>query len=331
VRGVVLKRLTRWRGMGTYVAGRLAAGIGTVLVVSVVVFVALHMVPGSYADILTGQTASPQVRAKVVAEYGLGQPLPVQYVKWLGHAVTGDLGASLGTGESVTDQLARRLPVTAELTLLALALTLIVGLPLALLAGMARTRTSRESSRFLGATAMSMPDFVLGSILVYLFSRYALGLRVGGYVPFVDDPAGNLRAMLLPALTLSVFGIAILVRTGRDAVASVLSSPHITAATARGESTAHIVRHHVLRNAAIPVVTVLAIYTGYLMGGAVIVENLFSLPGIGQSVLNGVTNRDYPIVQGTVLLAATAFIAINMLADFAYGAFDPRVVAGVRS
>jgi peptide/nickel transport system permease protein len=317
--------------MAGYVAGRLVAGLATLLVVTVVVFVALKLVPGDYSDIVGGATATPEAKARITADYGLDQPLPLQYVKWVGHAVTGDFGASLGTGEPVVDQLARRFPVTAELALLSLAFTVLVGLPLALLAGMARARWSRETSRLAGAIAMSVPDFVLGSVLVYVFSRYALGLRVGGYVPFVDDPVANLRVMLLPALTLTVFGVAIIVRTGRDSVAAVLSSPHITAATARGESTAHIVRHHLLRNAAIPMVTVLATYTGYLMGGAVIVENLFSLPGIGQSVLNGVTGRDYALVEGTVLVAAAAFITINMLADFAYGAIDPRVLTGGRS
>jgi len=320
-------RHARRRGLARYVAGRVAAGLLTLLAVSALVFVGLHMVPGGYADLLAGPTASPATRARIAADYGLDQPLPVQYVKWLGHAVTGDLGASLGTGVSVTEQLARRVPVTGELALLAVLFTLVVGLPLALLAGLARSRARRQGSRLLGAVAMSTPDFVLGSVLVYLFSTYALGLPVGGYVAFADDPLQNVRSMLLPAFTLGVFGVAILVRTGRDAVAGVMSSPHIAAATARGESTAHIVRHHVLRNAAIPVVTVLATYTGYLMGGAVIVENLFSLPGIGQSVLNGVSTRDYALVQGTVLVAAATFIAINLLADFAYGVIDPRVLA----
>jgi peptide/nickel transport system permease protein len=319
------------KAAGGYVLRRLAAGLATLLVVSIVVFVGLHLVPGGYADVVGGPLATPEAKAKIAADYGLDKPLPVQYVSWLGHALRGDLGASLGSGESVTRQVARRLPVTAELALLALALTVVVGLPLALVAGMAQRRTSREGSRLLGAAAMSTPDFVLGSVLVYLFSRYSLGLRVGGYVPFADDPLQNLRVMALPALTLSVFGIALLVRTGRDAVAAVLSSPHITAATARGESTAHIVGHHVLRNAALPIVTVLATYVGYLMGGAVIVENLFSLPGLGQSVLDGVLGRDYALVQGTVLLAATAFVAINMLADVAYGVIDPRVRTGGRA
>jgi peptide/nickel transport system permease protein len=318
-------------GTGRYIAGRLATGIGTLFVVTVLVFTAIHLVPGSYVDVIAGQFATPEMRATITAEYGLDRPLPVQYFEWLGHTATGDLGASMTSEQPVAELLGHRLPVTAELALLALLFSLLLGLPFALLAGMARRRSSRGASRLVGSLAMSTPDFVLGSLLVYLFSKYALGLKVGGYVPFADDPVANLRAMLLPAITLSVFGIAVVVRTGRDAVAGVLSAPHVTAALARGESLPHVVRHHVLRNAAIPVLTVVATYVGYLMGGAVIVENLFSLPGIGQAVLNAVTGRDYAIVQGTVLVAAAVFIAINMLADFAYGVIDPRVKSAGRA
>jgi peptide/nickel transport system permease protein len=314
-----------------YGARHIVTGAITLLVVTVVVFVAIHLVPGDYADIVLGQFATPAARARLATEYGLDDPLPVQYVQWLQHAVTGDLGHSMSTGEPIMGHLQRRLPVTGELALLALAFTLLLGLPLAILAALARSAPSRAISRLAGAVAMSVPDFVLGSVVLYLFSRYALGLRAGGYVAFGDDPVGNLRTMLLPALTLGVFGLAMVVRTGRDAVNAVLSAPHVTAAIARGETLPYVVRHHVLRNAAIPVVTVVAVYVGYLMGGAVIVENLFSLPGLGQAVLSGVNGRDYAIVQGVVLVGAAAFIAINTIADLSYGLIDPRVREGSRT
>lgn len=313
-----------------YLGGRLLAGAATLWVVTVLVFAAVHLVPGSYADIVLGPFSSPQARAALTAQFGLDRPLPVQYVEWLRHVAVGDMGASLGTGEPITRQLALRWPVTAELAVMSLIVTLAVGLPLALVAGLARRRLGRGLSRLIGSSAMSTPDFVLGSLFVYLFSRYALGLPVGGYVPFADAPVTNVRSMALPALTLSVFGVALVVRTGRDAVAGVFSSPHVTAALARGEGIAHVIRHHVLRNAAIPVLTVLATYVGYLMGGAVIVENLFSLPGLGQAVLNAINGRDYAVVQSMVLVAAAAFIAINLFADFAYGLVDPRIRAAHR-
>lgn len=314
--------------MARYAAGRVATGVATLLVVTMLVFAAIHLIPGSYSDIVLGQFATPQARAQLSAEFGLDQPLPVQYGQWLWQTVQGNLGSSFTTGQPILEQLGRRLPVTAELALLALAITLVVGLPLALLSALARTPAGRGASRLPGSLAMSVPDFVLGSLFVYLFSRYALGLRVGGYVPFVEDPVENLRSMLLPALTLSIFGIALVARTGRDAIVTVLSSPHVTAATARGESMPRIIRHHVLRNSAIPLVTVLAVYMGYLMGGSVIVENLFSMPGLGQSVLTAIGNRDYATVQGVVVVAAAAFIMVNTLADVAYGFIDPRVRTG---
>jgi peptide/nickel transport system permease protein len=315
-----------WR----YFGGRVVAGAATLWMVSVLVFAALHLVPGSYAEMVLGPFSSPQARAALTTEFGLDRPLLVQYAEWFRHVLVGDLGSSLGTGEPVTSQLARRWPVTAELATLSLLVTVVVGLPLALLAGLARGRLGRGLSRLLGSPAMSTPDFVIGSLLVFVFSRFSLGLSGGEYVSLAADPLGNLRSMVLPALTLSMFGVALLVRTGRDAVVGVFSSPHVMAALARGEGMAHVIRHHVLRNAAVPVLTVLGTYVGYLMGGAVIVENLFSLPGLGQSVLSAINGRDYAVVQGMVLVAAAAFIAINLLADFAYGLVDPRIPAGHR-
>ncbi len=314
-----------------YVAGRVAAAAGTLFVVSILVFVAVGLVPGNYADMVLGPYASPQARANLTAEFGLDQPLVVQYLQWLRHVVAGDLGTSLQSGQAVGDLLARRLPVTVELALLATLFAVVVGVPLAVAAGMARRRVTRGLSRIGGAVAMSTPDFVLGSILLFLFSRYSLGLQVSGYVPLAVDPVAHLRSMVLPAVTLGVFGVAVLVRTGRDAVAAVLNAPHVTAAIARGEPARRIVRHHVLRNASIPVLTVGAAYAGNLIGGVVIAENLFSLPGTGQLVLQSVSSRDYAIVLGGVLTAAAAFVVVNMLADFAYGIVDPRVLKGASS
>jgi peptide/nickel transport system permease protein len=323
-----LARRVRFRpggSYGSYFAGRLATGMGTLLVVSIVVFAGIHLIPGSYAQVVLPPEAPPAVRAHLEEEFGLDQTLPVQYLKWLENVASGNLGESLDAGYPVSQVLERRVPVTVELALLALLIAVVVGLPLALLAGMSRSRLGRGGSRLGGAIAMSTPDFVTGSLLLYVFSRWALGLRVGDYVPFFDDPIENLRGMLLPALTLSVFGIALIIRSGRDAVASVLSDPHVTAAIARGETLPHIVRHHVLRNAAVPILTVVAVYAGYLLGGAVVAESLFTLPGLGQGALLAITGRDYPVVLGVVLVGAAAFIAINMLADISYGLIDPRV------
>lgn len=308
-----------------WLSRRLGSGLVTLWAVSVLVFLAMRAVPGSYLEVALGQSSTPGRRKAIIEEYDLDAPLVVQYWDWLSSMLTGDFGHTLGTNASIGGLLSSWVPVTAELTGLALVITIVVGVPCAFVAGLGRRR-ARGAGRFGGALAMSVPDFVIGSALVYLLSRYETFFTVGGYVPVSDGLVANLKVMMPPALTLSLFGIALVVRTGSDAVATVMSSPHVTAAISRGESRAHIVRHHVLRNASIPMLTVLAVYSGYLLGGAVIVEQLFSLPGVGQAVLAAIQGRDYPVVQVVVFLAAAAFIAINVMADWLYGVLDPRVV-----
>lgn len=308
-----------------FIAGRCGTAIVTLFVVSILVFVAMHLIPGDYAQLYLGPLSTPEARAALTERLGLDQPILVQFFSWLGQVLTGNFGESLSSGVPTSQVILQRLPVTAELTLLALLITLIVGLPLAVVAGTGRSRFSRDLSRLLGATAVSIPDFVIGGFFVFIFSSTQTWFKVGRYVPFAEDPGGNLQAMLLPAMTLAVFGIAIVARTGRDAIASAYVSPHVLAAVARGESQMHILVNHVLRNSAIPLLTVLATYVGYLLGGTVIVESLFTVPGIGQGLLTAVQMRDYSVVQGVVLVAAAFFILINMLSDLAYGVIDPRV------
>ncbi|PVA11995.1 ABC transporter permease [Pelagivirga sediminicola] len=311
-----------------YLLPRLAAMIVTLLGVSILVFLSLRMIPGGYADILLGPFVTPAAREAISQRYGLDQPMALQYLRWLGALLQGDFGVSMVTRQPVIDEFIRRAPVTLELALIALGLALSVGLPLGVWSGIRQGgRRGVDMARLVGALGASVPDFVLGSVLIFVFSVWSLWFRVGGYVPFGQDPVGNLQTMLLPALTLSLFGIALVLRTTRDAVLRVMTEGYITAAVARGERPRDIVRLHILRNAAIPVVTVVTTYFGFLLGGAVVVEVLFSVPGFGLYIFNGLLNRDYAIVQAGVLLAATAFVAINMLADFLYAVIDPRVGA----
>ena len=183
--------------------------------------------------------------------------------------------------------------------------------------------------RLIGSLFMSVPDFVLASALVYLFSKYALGLTVGKWTPASVALGDHLRGIALPCLALAPLGIGLIMATCRHTVLSILSENYILAAVSRGKSLGRIIREHVLRNASIPVVTVVAIYVGFLLGGTVLVELIFSLPGFGRFVLQGVLNRDYPVVQGGILIAACFFVTVNMLADLAYGWLDPRVAAGL--
>lgn len=312
-----------------YLLPRILAALITLFGVSVLVFLSLRLLPGGYADILLGPFVTPEARALIAQRYGLDQPLVVQYLRWVWAMLGGDFGVSMVTQRPVIAEFLRRAPVTLQLALIALTLALAVGCPLGVISGVraASRHKRRDFGRVVGAMGASVPDFVLGSVLIFVFSVWSLWFRVGGYVPFGTDPVGNLRTMLLPGLTLSVFGVALILRTTRDAVLRVMTEPHITAAVARGATPGAIIRRHILRNAAIPVVTVTATYFGFLLGGAVIVEVLFSVPGVGLYIFNGLLNRDYAIVQAGVLLAAVVFITINMLADVLYALIDPRVGA----
>jgi len=309
-----------------YFLPRAGAALITLLGVSVLVFLSLRMIPGGYADILLGPFVTPEAREAISQRYGLDQPLVAQYGRWLASLLQGDFGVSMVTQKPVIHEFIRRAPVTLELALLALGFALAVGLPLGVASGVRRGgRKGFDAARVVGAIGASVPDFVVGSVLIFIFSVWSLWFRVGGYVPFSEDPVGNLQTMLLPALTLALFGTALVLRTTRDAVLRVMTEGYITAAVARGERPRDIIRLHILRNAAIPVVTVVTTYFGFLLGGAVVVEVLFSIPGFGLYTFNGLLNRDYAIVQAGVLVAATVFVLINMTADFLYAVIDPRV------
>jgi peptide/nickel transport system permease protein len=309
-----------------HLAARLGIAALTLVGVSVLVFAGLRLLPGGFEQMVLGPDAPPKVRAELAAKFGLDKSGPRQYLSWLGAAATGDLGVSLATGTPVADEMRRRAPATLQVAVIASATAALVGLPLGLLAAVG-SGAWRALGRVVGALGASVPEVVLGSVLVYVFSRWSLGASVGGYVPFADDPGASLRATLLPGISLGIFGIALLVRTTRDAVQRVLTEGHILTAIAQGQTRRHIVRHHVLRNASIPVLTVGATYIGYLLGGALIVEILFSVPGIGLYVYNALTNRDYAVVQAGVLLSAAVFIAVNTLADLGYALLDPRLAA----
>ena len=285
-----------------YLLPRVAAALITLLGVSVLVFLVLRLIPGGYADILLGPFVTPEAREAISQRYGLDQPVAVQYGRWLIALLQGDFGVSMVTQKPVIHEFLRRAPVTLELAFIALGLALLVGLPLGVASGIRRAgRKGLDAARVVGAIGASVPDFVIGSVLIFIFSVWSLWFRVGGYVPFTEDPVGNLRTMLLPGLTLALFGIALVLRTTRDAVLRVMTEGYITAAVARGERPGAIIRLHVLRNAAIPVVTVVTTYFGFLLGGAVVVEVLFSIPGFGLYTFNGLLNRDYAIVQAGVL------------------------------
>ncbi|MFF2186211.1 ABC transporter permease [Streptomyces sp. NPDC058155] len=309
-----------------WVLGRLTAAALTMTGVSVLIFAAVRAMPGRYSDLVLGPLATTADKAEAARRFGLGGSLPEQYGHWLLNAVQGDFGISMASRTPVSAEFAARLPVTLTLTGLALALTVLVGIPLGVYTG-TRGKGGGRTGRLLGSLGLSVPEFVLGSLVVFLFTRYSLGLTVGEYVPWSQDPVRSALSLLLPACVLAVFCVAAVARSTRDAVLGVLVEPHIAAAVARGASVAFIVRHHVLRNASIPVLTLTATLSAYLLGGAVIVERLFNAPGLGSFLVDGLDRRDYAVVQTGVLLAAAVFITTNLLIDLVCGLVDPRISA----
>jgi ABC-type dipeptide/oligopeptide/nickel transport systems, permease components len=263
------------------------------------------------------------------ARYGLDKPIVVQFGTWILALLHGDFGVSMVTNQPAIDELLRRLPVTAELAFLTLVAVLGVGFPLGVWSAVAESGAGRGASigRLIGALGASVPDFVIGTALIFIFSKWSLGLKIGGFVPLSKSVWGNLQMLILPTASLSLFGIALILRTTRDAVLSIMTEGHILAAVGRGKTAWQIVRHHILRNASIPIVTVAATYFGFLMGGEIIAEVLFSIPGVGYYIYSSLDGRDFAVVQAGVLLAALVFITLNMLADVAYALIDPRIGA----
>jgi peptide/nickel transport system permease protein len=307
-------------------SGRAVSSAATLLGVSVLIFTAVRLMPGGFAETILGPFATADQKTELARRFGLDEPVILQYGHWLRAVAGGDFGISMITQAPVSEEIWARLPVTAELTLLAVLAAVAVGVPLGVLTAVrARPGGGGAAGRLLSGLGVSVPEFVLGSLVVFLFSRYQLGLPVGGYAPFGDDPAANLRSMVLPAAVLSVFAVSATARTTRDAVLGVLVEPYVTAAVARGETPWFIVRRHILRNAAAPVVTLTATIAAYLLGGALIVEYVFNLPGIGSYIVQAIGRRDYAVVQAGVLLAAAVFIVMNSLIDLVVGMIDPRL------
>jgi peptide/nickel transport system permease protein len=311
-----------------FLVPRIAVALLTMFGVSLLVFFCLRLLPGGFADLVLGPFADPATKAEIARRFGLDQPVFVQFFKWLGAVLSGDFGVSMADQSDVLTQYARRLPATAEIAIVSLTIGVALGVPLGVLAAVA-TGSGKQGTavRLLGAFGISVPESVIATALIFIFSYWSLGLRVGGYVPFTQDPWGNILVMTLPTVSLGILIMSVFIRVTRDSVMRVMTEGYILAAVARGETPWQIVRHHILRNASIPVVTLIAIYFAGLMGGVVVVERLFTIPGVGYYFLVSLEARDFAIVQAGVLLSAFFIIAMNMLCDVAYAIIDPRIGA----
>src|SRR6266513_4846238 len=316
--------------MSAYVARRLLATALTLLGVSVLVFGMVRLVPGTIVEQLLGQAAmgSPEVLASFRRFFGLDRPAHLQYLDWLGSALRGDLGVSWLSGKPVLALFLERLPVSAELALLAVGWSLLFGVPLGTASAMWRGG-ARDGAIRVGATlGLSLPAFWQGTVLILLFSIYLGWMPSLEWVPFTRHPAANLLTMALPTLTLGTATAATITRMARSTMLDTLGREYVRTARAKGLPERRVTFHHALRNALIPVVTVAGVQLGYIVGGIVVVEDVFTLPGVGRLLLDAIFQRDYPVVQGVILLRAAAFMVLNLVVDLFYAVLDPRLRRG---
>ena len=316
--------------MRAYLLQRLAAMVLTLLGVSLLVFGMMRLIPGTVVEQLLGQAAmsSPEVVASFRRFFGLDQPLHVQYLGWLGGLLHGDLGVSWLSGRPVLGLFLERLPISAELAVLAVAWSLLLGIPLGTASAMWRGGL-RDSAIRVGATlGLSLPAFWQGAVLILLFSLYLGWMPSLQWVPLSQSLAGNLAIMALPALTLGTATAAMITRMSRSSMLDVLGCEYVRTARAKGVPERRVTFHHALRNALIPVVTVAGVQLGYIVGGIVVVEDVFTLPGVGRLLLDAIFQRDYPVVQGVILLLAAAFMTLNLAVDLLYALIDPRLRRG---
>lgn len=301
--------------------------IPVLLGVSLVTFIIVRSIPGDPVRVLLGADSrtTPEQIAAIRRAYGLDQSLVVQYLMWLQHVVTGDLGKSLRTGRTLTQELGMRLPVTIELAIGALVVGLIPAIIFGTLAALKRNGIVDYSTTMVALAGISVPNFFLATLLVLLFSLKLRWLPNVGYVPFLDDPLRNIKLMILPSLSLGLPFMAIITRFTRSSVLEVMNQDYIRTARAKGMARSRVILRHVLPNAGIPIVTIVGINIAGLMGGAVIVEQIFALPGIGRYVFEAISNRDYPVVQSVTLVMAFMFVLVSLVVDVIYALLDPRL------
>jgi peptide/nickel transport system permease protein len=311
--------------VGGYLIRRTASALFALLAVSALAFFAIALVPGNPAEVLLGTEATPARLAAATHQLGLDKPIWIRYVLWLKQTIHGDLGVSTLGQQPVTSLLGNALPVTLELTLFSLLLGVAFALPVGLWLGAHNRSWWVRPIMFTITIGISVPGFWVGLMMIVLFAVKLGLLPPGGYVPFTDDPLQNLKDMLLPSVTLSLYLAPPLVRFLRSTAVGVLQEDYVKAARAKGISSWKLLFRHVMPNALIPGLTYLGLQLGVLISGAIVTEVIFALPGMGSLGLNGILDRDYPVVQGVVLVVATGYVIANMLVDLAYALIDPRV------
>ncbi len=313
---------------GRYLAGRVASLVVTLLVVSVITFLLLRIIPGDPAQLILGADSPGDSLRELQHELGTDRPLLVQYTSWVGSVLHGELGVSLRHKRPVIDLIVERLPVTLSLAGLALVIAMAIGLPLGVEAARRHNSVADYAALGFSEIGQSVPSFWLGILMILSFSLQLHWLPSGGYIPWSESPWQAVRHLLMPSVALGLVLAATIVRMERSSVLEVLHEDYVRTARAKGLAESQVIYRHALANALIPTVTIVGLQVGTLLGGAIIVEQIFSLPGLGRLVLFAVFNRDWPLIQGLIFFLATLTIALNFLVDLSYAWLDPRIGRG---
>jgi len=314
-----------------FIATRLLTMLPVLWGVSIVVFLLIHLIPGDALQLFLGtQVALTSAQMEELRRlFGLNKPLPLQYIDWIGQIARGDFGVSLRTSRPVLTDILARFPVSVELTFLALIVALAIALPVGVFSALRRGTASDAAVRVGGLIGLSIPNFWLATmLLLFLPGRVLPIASIGIYVRFFSHPIANLTVMVLPAFSLGVVLAAVIMRFVRSSLLEVLGQDYVRTARAKGLRERWVINRHALRNALIPVITVIGFQAGYLLGGTVVIEDVFALPGMGRLALNAIAQRDYPVVQGVVLIIALLFVLSNIVVDVLYAYVDPRVRYG---
>ena len=311
-----------------FIVKRFLTAIPTLIIVTLMVFGIQRLLPGDPALIIAGEQRDPAVIAYIRERYRLDDPVPVQYAVWLGQVLRGNLGQSIRTNQPVTQLIWQKLPVTVELAFLSMLVALLIALPIGVLSAVRKNTAVDYFGTLFALSGLSLPNFWLGIMLILLFSVQWGLLPASGYVEFGRDPLGNLQRMIMPAFVLGTGLAAVLMRQLRSSMLDVLKQDYVRTAQAKGLLKRRVVLRHALRNALIPVITIFGLQMGALLSGAVLTEQVFTIPGFGKLVVDAVFNRDYAVVQGVVLFTSAAYILINLLVDIAYALVNPRIQVG---
>ena len=314
--------------MVEFLIQRSAISLVTLFLITVIVFLGVRMIPGDPARVMAGTDADAAGLEEIRQKYGLRDPIPVQYVKWVSRALRGDLGESIRTRDSVLGLVGQKLPITLQLAAYSIVVALVIAIPAGVLAAVRRNTAWDYLASSVSLCGVSIPNFWLGIMLILALSVRLQWLPASGFVSPFEDPWANTLRLLMPAVVLGSALAAVLMRQTRNSMIEVLSADYIRTAYAKGLRAGVVVFRHAIRNGLIPVITIFGLQLGALIGGAVVTEQIFVVPGFGRLILEAVFTRDYPVVQGVVLITASAYVLINLLVDVSYSLLNPRIRIG---